>query len=600
MAYMQDKDIHLDPEEFDFTVRGKHHSTNQGSVTRKGSKKEIKMHSLSNRSKYVKKIKEKKPIPIKSKKRKAEELSPTSDESKNNKKVSPPKKTIASKLVIKMAFSPPFKKKKTDTKSPTTTKSSKKKPSPKKKKKKRPKRTTRKNSSVDDTNEMETSLENGDTLDEPDESDNEVNESDINTDKEQPVDSSQTEPEADLPRNKSLKRKKKTPSLSSRQRKRKKSESDVKQSEETEKLNNSAHLENIFDMFTSSTGTDPDSVNNASTGDESSLSQSEAPEGVTSRRPSRNRQRSKRYSSDIYSVEEPKIIKTNKKNSQAVAPKSTRGAGKKSDASPSDIILSPIHQIIDPLASPPLPTNLSSDINNSAITVPGLDPNNPVVGILYIPDPSAVLEASPEDGITIHQDHSFSLESVPCFTEEQKSDLDNKQLVYSDKDNPSEEANIVCGSDTSAVLIHSEAASDIPPTFISPVTKNIPKSPTKNKKNLSMLKMDKITSPVKKPTVPSKSGVNSEPESHRIISPRSQRKSRESSKSSPVSSPVREGRSPICSPVIRRTVLYSDDQNSPIKQLERSLSVSSGMSDMSEELSHMEGKSLAMLNTVIQ
>jgi hypothetical protein len=114
-VYFRENDMNdINAEDFDFTVRGKHHSANQGGVNRKRKSTSTVGEKLAKTAR-IQKTRVTPKIPEKKKKVKEKEKKPTPKkklERVEDKKaiVSPSKKgvntgkTLAQKLVIKMAF----------------------------------------------------------------------------------------------------------------------------------------------------------------------------------------------------------------------------------------------------------------------------------------------------------------------------------------------------------------------------------------------------------------------------------------------------------------------------------------------------------------
>ncbi|XP_033745690.1 LOW QUALITY PROTEIN: uncharacterized protein LOC117331201 [Pecten maximus] len=417
-TFVQEKQLDLDVEAFDFTVRGKHHSTNQGSVTRKGqrknkSEKREKQSMMSPNAKSpvktrltpkssTKTLKTLSKTPGKAGKLKAvrsgkshkREIKETTSESV---KVSPklsrkrsrsmtkadspkgrdkvkrknlsPKKTLAQKLVIKMAFWSGMKRKGDAVDEG---------PVIKKQKKKGKGRGRGPKTKVVEETEEDSVTKNGGKSAISDQED--VNKFDSFNEK---LDSPTMDdeykdsfPDENMNSEQSpalnphmLVQTNITASLSQDLKKRESGKKVVK------KLK--SHGDNIFDLFQN---VGMDSKNMCDSSAEETETVPAIPEPVmvepakveTERRPSRQRMRSKRYSSDIYSVDEPKVQRnSSRRQSATMSPSVSKTSKLSTDLESTAVLGGPVINV--DTSSVQLPGGIAlSDGLVSGATAPGL------------------------------------------------------------------------------------------------------------------------------------------------------------------------------------------------------------------------------------
>ncbi|OWF54242.1 uncharacterized protein LOC110445386 [Mizuhopecten yessoensis] len=424
-TYVAEKQLELDVEAFDFTVRGKHHSTNQGSVTRKGQRKnkaekrEImkspsvrspvktkmtpksstkslkalsKPPSKASKTKTLKTGKSQKSdkleikqttsgkvkvSPKLSRKRSRSmtknvspkeetkiQLSKTSQQSGKRKNISP-KKTLAQKLVIKMAFGPGVKRKgDAEEEGPA-----------KKQKKKGKGRGRGPKTKVVDDNEEDSVTENGGKLRIGDSDD--ISKLDTFNEK---LDS----PTMDDEYNDSFPDENMNSQLSPRLNPHTMVHSNVTQSmskdltkKEVSKKKPKSHGDNIFDLF-QNVGMDSNNVCDSSAEESEIVPVTSEPVKVdpakvaTERRPSRQRMRSKRYSADIYSVDEPKVQRnSSRRQSSTLSPSVAKTAKLSTDLDGTAVLGGSVINVAP--SSVQLPGGIAlSDSMVSGATAPGL------------------------------------------------------------------------------------------------------------------------------------------------------------------------------------------------------------------------------------
>ncbi|XP_060074997.1 uncharacterized protein LOC132554704 [Ylistrum balloti] len=429
-TFVQEKQLDLDVEAFDFTVRGKHHSTNQGSVTRKGQKKSktekrekqtvtspsarspvktkltpksttktlkalSKTTSKGGKMKALKQDKSPKSEKLEVKetakgkvkgstklsRKRSRSLSKkdspkeetkfeqikTSPQSGKRKNISP-KKTLAQKLVIKMAFGPGVKRK-GDAEDE----------GPVKKKKKKVKGRGRgpKTKSLDD-NEEDSVVDDKVKLSFSDQE--EVNKFDTFNEKlDSPTmddeyndlfpDENMNSQQSPVLNPHALVQSSITHSLSDDLKKRELGKKDVKKRK--------SHGDNIFDLF-QNVGVDSNNVCDSSADETEPVPVISEPDKVESakvesdRRPSRQRIRSKRYSSDIYSVDEPKVQRnTSRRQSATMSPSVSKTPKVSSDLEGTAVLGGPVINV--EANSVQLPGGIAlSDSMVSGATAPGL------------------------------------------------------------------------------------------------------------------------------------------------------------------------------------------------------------------------------------